>query len=68
MNNDWKKSVLYFYARTTGWIVIPAILDILLHKYALSGGQIFIILGLSFAVTLFGLWHEIKKYQKDLEK
>ena len=68
MKNDWKKQVLYFYAKTTGWIAIPAVLVLILNKYALNGKQLFIILGLSFIITIFGIWFEIKKYKKDLEK
>ncbi|MBU0612025.1 hypothetical protein KKA39_01260 [Patescibacteria group bacterium] len=68
MKNHWKKQVLYFYVKTTGWILIPVILAVVLHKYALNGEKLFVILGLSFIITIFGIWLEIKKYKKDLEK
>ncbi len=66
MENDWKKQVLHFYARTTGWIVVPALVAVMLNKYALNGEQLFVIVGISFIITVFGVWREIKKYQKSL--
>lgn len=67
MKNDWKKQVLYFYIKTTGWIAIPVILAVILNKYMLKGEQLFIILGLGFIITIWGIWREIKKYKKELE-
>lgn len=72
-NKDlWWKPVMFFYVKTTSWIVLPLILAILVGKYVgKSAGSQFLFLVLmmaGFGITCFGIYREIKKYKKDLEK
>jgi hypothetical protein len=70
-NSIWRP-VLFFYARTTGWIVIPLVLAMLLGNFVQKsvGSQVlfFIIIALGFAVTCYGIYKEIKDYKKTLQE
>ncbi len=69
-DNAWLKPVMIFYGKTTSWIVFPLVLALLLGKYIGQANQvlfpIFIIVG--FGISCFGIYREIKKYKKELEK
>lgn len=66
------RPVMVFYAKTTAWIILPLALAILINQYfgKSTGSQslflAFIMAG--FGITCFGMYKEIKKYRKDLDK
>ncbi len=63
---DWKP-ILIFYAKTTGWIIIPLVLAIVISKkIAPTLYLLFILVG--FGITCFGIYKEIKKYKNSLNK
>ncbi|MFA6274344.1 MAG: hypothetical protein WC662_04240 [Candidatus Paceibacterota bacterium] len=74
LKNDkyWWKPVMVFYAKTTGWIILPLVLATFLGKYVGKsfGSQslffVFVIVG--FLISCYGIYREIKIYKKDLEK
>ena len=68
-NKQIYQPVMVFFAKTTSWVAVPAILALLIKKY-LNISQIlfFIIIGLAFVLTIFGIYKEIKDYKKTLEK
>ena len=71
MKNDWKKQVLYFYAKTTSWIIFPLFLAVLASNYLNKSGDqtmFFIFIMTGFGITCSGVYKEIKQYKKDLEK
>ncbi len=67
----WLKPVLFFYAKTTSWIVFPILFAVLGGRYVGEsfGSQtvffVFVILG--FLITCLGIYREIKSYKKGLE-
>ncbi len=69
-DNAWLKPVMIFYGKTTSWIVFPLVFGLLLGKYVGQSNQflflVFFFVG--FGITCFGIYREIKKYKKDLEK
>ena len=68
-NKQIYQPVMVFFAKTTSWVAVPAILALLIKKY-LNISQIvfFIIIGIAFILTIYGIYREIKLYQKDLTK
>lgn len=71
-NSEIWRPVMIFYAKTTSWIIFPLAIAFFLGKYFKEsvGGQVlfFICVGVGFLVTIYGIYREIKIYQKDLEK
>jgi hypothetical protein len=70
--NYWRP-VMVFYAKTTAWVIFPLILALLLNKWLIIGTEgksslFFALLMAGFGITCFGIYKEIKKYKKDLDK
>ncbi|MFZ2205238.1 MAG: hypothetical protein WAV23_01460 [Minisyncoccia bacterium] len=67
--NDWKMTAMIFYAKTTAWIIIPALLSLFVKSFLnINSDLVFpILIGLSFGVSCFGIFKEIKNYQKSIE-
>jgi glucan phosphoethanolaminetransferase (alkaline phosphatase superfamily) len=57
--------VILFYAKTTSWIVFPLVLALLVGKYFLPSFFTVLIL-VSFGITCFGIYREVKDYKKTL--
>ncbi|MFA6353534.1 MAG: hypothetical protein WCW93_01225 [Candidatus Paceibacterota bacterium] len=68
----WHRPVMFFYIKTTSWIILPLILGLILGKYIgeSAGSQtlFFGIIFLGFLITCYGIYREVKTYLKDLEK
>jgi len=68
----WHKPVMYFYIKTTSWIILPLILGLILGKCVgkSTGSQVlfFGIIFFGFLITCYGIYREVKTYLKDLEK
>ena len=66
------KPVFIFYAKTTSWIVFPLIIGFFIAKYfgKSIGSQtlFFVIIMISFGITCYGIYREIKQYKKGLDK
>ena len=62
--------VIVFYVKITSWIIVPLILGALIGKYVSQsvGSQsfFFVLMMISFGITLFGIYREIKQYKKTL--
>ncbi|MEI7765099.1 MAG: AtpZ/AtpI family protein [bacterium] len=71
-NFDYWKPVMFFYVKTTSWIIIPLVLGALAGKYVSKsvGSQVlfFVFVILGFLVTCWGIYREIKQYKKSLDK
>ncbi|MFZ2072285.1 MAG: hypothetical protein WA101_02190 [Minisyncoccia bacterium] len=71
-DNSWWKPVMFFYIKTTSWIIFPLVLGLLLGKYLRqnTGSQFlfFALMMAGFGITCFGIYREIKQYKKDLDK
>lgn len=71
-NNQWWKPAMFFYAKVTSWIILPLAIALFLGKYAREslGSQVwfFIAVILGFLITCFGIYREIKTYQKEVNK
>lgn len=69
---SWYKPIMLFYAKTTSWIIFPLILGLILGKYVSgsTGSQtlFFVVLFFGFLIACYGIYREIKQYQKDLDK
>lgn len=63
---DWKP-IIFFYVKTTSWIVLPAVLALFLRNY-LPGVELFFLMIVAFGITCFGIYKEIKNYKKSIEK
>lgn len=62
---DWKP-ILFFYVKTTSWIIIPLVLAIIIgKKIAPTLYLLFILLG--FGITCYGIYKEIKNYKDKLK-
>lgn len=70
-NNPWWRPAMYFYIRTTPWILIPlgvAIIFNSLTKGPVSSQAIFFVfVTLAFLVTCYGIYSNIKKYNVDID-
>jgi hypothetical protein len=66
------RSVLFFFAKTTSWIVFPVLLCVLIWNYfgESLGSKVsfFVIIMFGFLITIYGIFKEIKLYKKNLEK
>jgi hypothetical protein len=71
-DNQWYKPAMIFYAKVTSWIIFPLLVFLLIGRYIKNstGNQVFFLLCLmiSFGITCFGIYREIKIYQKSLDK
>jgi len=69
---SWMRPVLFFYVKTTAWIIFPLILALLIGNYFNKSTQsqtLFLVCIMAgFGVTCSGVYKEIKNYKKDLEK
>ena len=63
---DWRP-IIFFYVKTTSWIVMPAILAMIVKGY-LQGVGLFVLMAGAFGVTCFGIYKEIKNYKLSLDK
>jgi hypothetical protein len=68
--NAWWRPIMFFYVKTTSWIIFPLILCVLAGKYVGKsvGSQtvFFLFIMLGFGITCLGIYREIKQYKKDL--
>ena len=68
----WWRPIMFFYVKTTSWIIFPLILAIFAGKYVSQsiGSQtvFFLFIMLGFVITCWGIYREIKQYKKDLDK
>ena len=68
---DWRP-VIFFYIKTTSWIIFPLLLGLLGGSYVKKsfGSQtlFFLLLMLGFGITCYGIYREVKQYKKTLEK
>ncbi len=68
----WWKPAMVFYAKTTGWVIAPAILALIITNYfkdTFGGNTVFLTLIFgAFLITCFGIYREVKIYKKDLER
>ena len=69
---DWYRPVMFFYVKTTSWIILPLVLGLILGQYVnkSTGSQtlFFGIMFFGFLITCYGIYREVKTYLKDLEK
>jgi hypothetical protein len=69
---SWMRPVLFFYVKTTAWIIFPLILALLIGNYFNKSTQsqtfFLVCIMAGFGVTCSGVYKEIKNYKKDLEK
>lgn len=63
---DWRP-VIFFYVKTTSWIVFPAILAMFVKSY-FQGAKLFFLMIVAFGITCFGIYKEIKNYKLSLDK
>jgi uncharacterized protein YneF (UPF0154 family) len=67
---SWWRPVLYFYIKTTSWIIFPLLIGVIGGQYVSRsvGSQVifFIFVILGFLVTCLGIYREIKQYKKTL--
>ena len=70
-DKDWWKPVMYFYVKTTSWIIVPLVLGVIGGRYVSRsvGSQVlfFVFVMLGFLVTCLGIYREIKQYKKGLD-
>ncbi len=70
-NFDYWKPVLYFYAKTTSWIILPLLLGALAGGYVSRtvGSQVlfFVFIMFGFLITCLGIYREVKQYKKSLD-
>jgi hypothetical protein len=63
---------MYFYAKVTGWIVVPLVVAVFFGRYAESslGGQIWFFgcIIIAFIFTCYGIYQEIKIYKQEIDK
>jgi hypothetical protein len=71
-NNDWWKPAMFFYAKVTSWIIFPVILAIVFSEYFFKENvqniTFFILIFISFVITCFGIYKEIKEYKNSINK
>ncbi len=65
MHEKLWQPVLLFYAKATGWIALPIVLASVFSKNLPDAGRIaaFVV---AFLISIWGIYREIKKYQKDI--
>ncbi len=63
---DWRP-VIFFYVKTTSWIVFPAILAMVVKGY-LQGVKLLLLMAVAFGITCLGIYKEIKDYKISLDK
>jgi hypothetical protein len=61
---NWRP-VIFFYVRTTSWIILPLLIAIIFSK-KISPELYFLFVILGFGITCFGIYKEIKQYKKYL--
>ena len=64
---NWQP-VIVFYVKTTSWIVLPLVVGLIAGNFIKSKVLFFVFLMVSFGVTCFGIYREIRQYKKDLSK
>jgi hypothetical protein len=66
------RPVMVFYAKSTAWVIFPLILALLVNRYFSNGESnqslMLAFLMAGFGLTCFGIYKEIKKYKKTLDK
>ena len=70
-DKSWLKPVLFFYAKTTSWIIFPLLIGVFGGQYVSKsvGSQVifFVLVILGFLITCLGIYREIKNYKKSLD-
>lgn len=66
--DNWYRPALFFYAKVTGWIVVPLVLAVVVNRYTGSQFLFFILLAIAFIFTIYGIYREIKVYKKEIEQ
>lgn len=68
--NDYAylQPVMMFYAKVTSWIIAPVGIAILVIRITKRSDLFFIAVIIGFLITIYGIYCEIKKYKKNLEK
>lgn len=61
------RPVILFYARTTGWIVIPLIVALVLGRAVAPALELVFVLA-GFAITCYGIYREVREYKQSLAK
>jgi hypothetical protein len=68
---DWWKPAIFFYTKVTSWIIIPVLLSLFLSRTLnIKNNQIlfFILILISFCLTCYGIYREIKIYKNSIDK
>ena len=60
--------VIIFYVKTTAWVVLPLIVGMVASRFTESQVLFFVLLMISFGITCFGIYREVKEYKNKLEK
>ena len=70
VDNSWWKPAMFFYSKVTSWIILPLIVAFFTGKYfkKSTGSEVlfFILIFFAFCITCFGIYREIKIYQKSI--
>lgn len=64
---NWQP-VMFFYVKTTAWVVLPLVIGLIAGNFTKSQTWFFIFLMLGFGITCFGIYREVKQYKNQLEK
>ncbi|MFN4181489.1 MAG: hypothetical protein ACK4FA_02230 [Candidatus Paceibacteria bacterium] len=72
IDDEWWRPAVFFYFRITSWIVIPILLAVVLHRFALGGigSQIgfFVLIAIAFVCTCYGIYREINIYKEEVNQ
>lgn len=70
-DNSWLRPIIIFYVKTTSWIIFPLVIGFLTANYFNDSFKnqtlFFLILMLSFGITCFGIYKEIKTYKNKIK-
>ncbi len=65
-NEAWYRPVMFFYVKTTSWIIFPLIIGLIAGRFTENQILFFVCLILAFGITCAGIYREIKDYKKSL--
>lgn len=68
----WRQALIVF-GRMSGWVATPVLLAVFLGryfdaKYSTGDRYFFIMIGVGFFVSIFGIYRESKKYQRAVDR
>lgn len=71
--NPYLHDALVTFGRMSGWVAMPVVIAVFLgnwldKKYGTEPYILISIVGLSFFVSMFGIYKESKRYIKEMEK